>query len=162
MKWTFQKVPSTLSFLNLPVGEVQKTSDWRTDDWNVMSEQRKSDWQHPNTYDWEREETPGNDECDTSQNPHPYRALPTKAVQIAADPDRYVILEAAHFLVEIGNPRHARLSGMLSIRSCCVTLYRRSQGFGRKFDAVLSPENAEVRITVMIGPESASVRTRSL
>jgi hypothetical protein len=34
-----------------------------------------------------------------------------------ADPCRDVILEAVHFLVEIGNPRHARLSGMLSIRS---------------------------------------------
>jgi hypothetical protein len=33
------------------------------------------------------------------------------------DPSRDVILEAAHFLVEIGNSRHARLSGMLSIRS---------------------------------------------
>jgi hypothetical protein len=162
MKWTFQKVPSTLSFLNLPVGEVQETSDWRTDDWNVMSEQRKSNWQHPNAYHREREETPGNDECDTSQHPHPYRTLPTKPVQIMADPNRDVILEAVHFLVEIGNPRHARLSGMLSIRSYCVTPHRRSQGSGSKFDAVFRPENAEVRITVMIGPETGSVRTRSL
>jgi hypothetical protein len=29
---------------------VQETSDWRTHGWNVMSEQRKSNWQHPNTY----------------------------------------------------------------------------------------------------------------
>jgi hypothetical protein len=29
-----------------------------------------------------------------------------------------VVLEAIHFLVEIGNPHHARLSGMHSIRSC--------------------------------------------
>jgi hypothetical protein len=28
-----------------------------------------------------------------------------------------VVLEAVHFLVEIGNPRHTRLSGMHSIRS---------------------------------------------
>jgi hypothetical protein len=28
-----------------------------------------------------------------------------------------VILEAVHFLVEIGNPRHPRLSGMHWIRS---------------------------------------------
>jgi len=34
-----------------------------------MGEQRKSNWQHPNTYYREREETPGNDECDTSQHP---------------------------------------------------------------------------------------------
>ena len=34
-----------------------------------------------------------------------------------ADPSRDVILEAVHFLVEIGNPRHIRLSGMHSIRS---------------------------------------------
>jgi hypothetical protein len=70
-----------------------------------MSEQRKSNWQHPNTY-WEREETPGNDERDTSQHPHPYRTLPTKPVQIMADPSRDVILETVHFLVEIGNPRN--------------------------------------------------------
>jgi hypothetical protein len=86
-----------------------------------MSEQRKSNWQHPNTYYRQREETPGNDECDTSQQPHPYRTLPTKAVQIMADPSGDVILEAVHFLVEIGNPRHARLSGMLSIRSYGVS-----------------------------------------
>jgi hypothetical protein len=86
-----------------------------------MSKQRKSNWQHPNTYQRKREETPGNDECDTSQQPQPYRTLPTKAVQIMADPSRDVILEPVHFLVEIGNPRHARLSGMLSIRSYGVT-----------------------------------------
>ena len=34
-----------------------------------------------------------------------------------ADPSRDVILEAIHFRMEIGNPCHARLSGMLSIRS---------------------------------------------
>jgi hypothetical protein len=82
-----------------------------------MSEQRKSNWQHPKTHYRERKETPGTDECDTSQHPHPYRTLPTKAVQIMADWARDVVLEAVHFLVEIGNPRHARLSGMHSIRS---------------------------------------------
>src|SRR5262249_11453438 len=86
-----------------------------------MSEQRKSNWQHPNTYYREREETPGNDECDTSQHPHPYRTLLTNAVQIMTDPSRDVILEPVHFLVEIRNARHARLSGMLSIRSYGVT-----------------------------------------
>jgi hypothetical protein len=39
-----------------------------------------------------------------------------------ADPSGDVILEAVHFLVEIGNPRHARLSGMLSIRSYGVSI----------------------------------------
>ena len=34
-----------------------------------------------------------------------------------ADPSGDMILEALHFLVEIGNPRHARLSGTHSIRS---------------------------------------------
>jgi hypothetical protein len=97
-----------LPFLNFPVSEVKETSDWPTHGWNVMSEQHKSNWQHPNTYYREREETPGNDECGTRQHPHPYRTLPTKAVQITADPRRNVILEAVHFLVEIGNPRHAR------------------------------------------------------
>jgi len=92
-----------------------------------MGEQRKSNWQHPNTYYREREETPGNDECDTSQHPHPYRTLPTKAVQIMADPSGDMILEALHFLVEIGNPRHARLNGMLSIRSYSVTRQRPSR-----------------------------------
>jgi hypothetical protein len=96
---------------------MQETSDWPTYHWNVMSEQRKSNWQHPNTYYREREETPGTDECDTSQHPHPNRALPTKAVQIMADPSRDVILEAVHFLVEIRNPRHPRLTSIHSIRS---------------------------------------------
>ena len=84
-----------------------------------MSEQRKSNWQHPNTYYRERKETkhPATDECDTSGHPHPFCTLATKAVQIMADPSRDVILEAVHFLVEIGNPRHARLTGMHSIRS---------------------------------------------
>jgi hypothetical protein len=41
------------------------------------------------------------------------RALPrlaelTKAVQIMADQARDVVLEAVHFLVEVGNPRHPR------------------------------------------------------
>ena len=73
-----------------------------------MSEQRKSNWQHPNTYYREWEETPGTDECNASQHPHPQRTLPTKAVQIMADQTRDVALEAVHFLVEIGNPRHTR------------------------------------------------------
>jgi hypothetical protein len=38
-----------------------------------------------------------------------------------ADPSRDMILEAVHFLVEIGNPRHACLSGMRSIGSYGVT-----------------------------------------
>jgi hypothetical protein len=56
----------TLPFLNLAISEMQETSDWRAHGWNIMSEQRKSNWQHPNTYYWEREETPGTDERDTS------------------------------------------------------------------------------------------------
>ena len=98
---------------------MQETSYWPPHLWNVMSEQRKSNWQHPNTYHRERKETkhPATDECDTSGHPHPFCTLATKAVQIMADPSRDVILEAVHFLVEIGNPRHARLSGMHSIRS---------------------------------------------
>jgi hypothetical protein len=86
-----------------------------------MSEQCKSNWQHPKTHYRERKETPGEDECDTSQHPHPYCTLPTKAVQIMTDWARDVVLEAVHFLVEIGNPRHARLSGMHSIRSYDVS-----------------------------------------
>ena len=84
-----------------------------------MSEQRKSNRQHPNTYYREREETEYSaaDKCNTSRHPRPYRSLPTKALQIIGDPARDVILEAIHFFVEIGNPRHARLSGMHSIRS---------------------------------------------
>jgi hypothetical protein len=111
---------SIFPFLNLAISEMQETSHWPTHSWNVMSEQRKSNWQHPNTYYREREETQHSaaDECDTSRHPHPYRSLPTKAAQTMADPGRDVILEAIHFLVEIGNPRHPRLSGMHSIRSC--------------------------------------------
>src|SRR5262249_61407120 len=41
---------STLPFLNLPICEMQETSYWAAHPWNVMSEQRKSNWQHPNTY----------------------------------------------------------------------------------------------------------------
>jgi hypothetical protein len=119
--WPANLDRATLTFLNLRVSEVQETSDWRTHDWNVVSEQRKSNWQHPNTHYREREETPGDDECDTSYDPHPHRTVPTKAVQIMADPSRDVILEAIHFLVEIRNPRHARLSCMLSIRSYNAT-----------------------------------------
>jgi hypothetical protein len=44
-----------------------------------------------------------------------------------ADQARDVVLEAVHLLVEIGNPRHARLSGMLSIRSYVVTPQRLSR-----------------------------------
>jgi hypothetical protein len=97
----------TVPFLNLAISEMQQTSDWPTHHWNVMSEQRESNRQHPDTYYWEWEKTPGTDECDTSQHPHPHRTLPTKAVQIIADRSRDVVLEAVYFLVEIGNPRHS-------------------------------------------------------
>ena len=103
-----QNTFSILPFLNLTISEMQETSHWLTHRWNVISEQRKSNWQHPNSYYREREETEhsATDECDTSRHPHPFRTLPTKAVQITADPGRNVILEALHFLVEIGNLRH--------------------------------------------------------
>ena len=83
-----------------------------------MSEQRKSDWQHPNGYYRKREETEhaATDECDTSRHPQPFRTIPTKAVQVMPDPGRDVILEAVHFLVEIGNPRH-RFIPMVARRS---------------------------------------------
>jgi hypothetical protein len=35
-----------------------------------MSKQRKSNWQQPNTFYREREETPGNDECDIGNLGH--------------------------------------------------------------------------------------------
>jgi hypothetical protein len=111
---------ATLPFLNLPISEVQETSDWHAHGRNVMSEQRESNRQHPNAYYREREKTPGDDKCDTSQNPHPYRPLPAKAIQIIADPTRDVILEAVHFFLEIRSPRHARLSRMVSVRSFIV------------------------------------------
>jgi hypothetical protein len=85
---------------------MQETSDRRTYGWNILSEQRKSNWQHPNTDYRKRKATPRNDECDTSQYPHPDRTLPTKAVQITANQGGDVVLEAVHFLVEIGIPRH--------------------------------------------------------
>jgi hypothetical protein len=113
------QITSTFPFLNLAISEMQKTSHWPTHRWNVMGEQRKSNWQHPNTYYREREETEhsATDECDTSRHPHPYPTLSTKALQIMADPGRNVILEAVHFLVEIRNPGHSRSIGMHSIRS---------------------------------------------
>jgi hypothetical protein len=55
----------TPPFLNLAIGEMQETSHWPTYHWNVMSEQRKSNWQHPKTHYRERKDTPGTDECDT-------------------------------------------------------------------------------------------------
>jgi len=107
-KSRFRKTFSILPFLNLAISEMQETSHWLTHRWNVISEQRKSNWQHPNSYYREREETEhsATDECDTNRHPHPFRTLPTKAVQITDDPGRNVILEALHFLVEIGNLRH--------------------------------------------------------
>jgi hypothetical protein len=56
----------TLPFLNLAISELEEASHRRTHDWNVMSEERKSNWQHSDTYYREREETPGTDERDTS------------------------------------------------------------------------------------------------
>ena len=78
-----------------------------------MSEQRKSDWQHPNSYYRKREETEhaAADESDTSRHPQPFRTIPTKAVQVMADPGRDVILEALHFLVEIWSPAAVLLHG---------------------------------------------------
>jgi hypothetical protein len=107
-KSRFRKIFSILPFLNLAISEMQETSHWLTHRWNVISEQRKSNWQHPNSYYREREETEhsATDERDTSRHPHPFRTLPTKAFQITADPGRNVILETLHFLVEIGNLRH--------------------------------------------------------
>jgi hypothetical protein len=103
---------STLPFVNLAINETQKLRHWPAHYWNVMSEQRQSNWQHPNSYDRQREETQhsGKDECDTNRHPHPYCALRTKAVQILTDPGRDVLLEIVYFLVEIGNPRHASSS----------------------------------------------------
>ena len=97
---------------------MQETSQRRAHRWNVMSEQRKSDWQHPNSYYRKREETEhaATDECDTSRHPQPFRTIPTKAVQVMADPCRDVIREALHFLVEIRNPRH-RFIPMVARRS---------------------------------------------
>ncbi len=97
---------------------MQETSHWPTHRWNVMSEQRKSDWQHPNSYYRKREETEhaATDESDTSRHPQPFRTIPTKAVQVMPDPGRDVTLEALHFLVEIGNPRH-RFIPMVARRS---------------------------------------------
>jgi hypothetical protein len=74
-----------LPFLDLAISKMQEASHWPTYYCNVMSKQRKSDWQHPNTYYRKWEETPGTDKCETSQYPHPDRTLPTKAVQIMTD-----------------------------------------------------------------------------
>ena len=63
---------------------MQETSHWPTHRWNVISEQRKSDWQHPNSYYRKREETEhaATDESDTSRHPQPFQTIPTKAVQV--------------------------------------------------------------------------------
>jgi hypothetical protein len=112
--------PTTFPLLDLAISEMQDTSHWPAHGWNVMREQRKPNWQHPYTDYREREKTQHSapDKCDTSRHAHPYRALATKAIQITADPARNVILEAIHFLVEIENPHHPRLSRMRSICSC--------------------------------------------
>jgi hypothetical protein len=116
--WRPNLTSSILPFLNPAISEMQETSYWPTHRWNVVSQQRKSDWQHPNSYYREREETEhaATDECDTSRHPKPFRTLPTKAVQVLADPSRDVLLEAIHFFAEIGNPRH-RFIPMVARRS---------------------------------------------
>jgi hypothetical protein len=110
---------SVLPFLNLAISKMQETSHWPAHRWNVVSEQRKSNWQHPNAYYREREkaEHSATDECDTSRHSHPYRTLSTKAVQTMTDPGGDVLLEAIHFLVEIRNAGHPRSSGRYSVRS---------------------------------------------
>lgn len=98
---------------------MQETSHRPADRGNVVREQCKSDRQHPNTDDRQRQKTEHSttDERDTSRNPRPRPTLPTKAAQIVADPFRDMILEALHFLVEIGNHCHIRSSDMHLIRS---------------------------------------------
>src|SRR5690348_9093257 len=120
---------------------MQKTSHWPTHRLNVMCQQRKSNWQHPNAYYGEREEPQhsATNECDTSRHPHPYRTLSTKAVQITADPGRDVILEAIHFLVEIGNPRHPNLSSC--IRSFLLPSRRRDPRWDRIAETTSTPRN---------------------
>jgi hypothetical protein len=61
---------------------MQKTSQWPAHRWNVVGEQRQSNWQHPNAYYGEREETKHSttDECDTRRYPHPQRTLSAKAI----------------------------------------------------------------------------------
>jgi len=105
--------PSTLPLLDLAVSEMQETSHWPTHRWDVMSKQRKSNRQHPNTYyrEWEETEHSGTNQCDATWHPHPDCTRPTKTTQVFADPGRDVIVEAVHFLVEIGSLRHHRLSG---------------------------------------------------
>jgi hypothetical protein len=60
-----------MPFLNLAISEVQQTGHWPTHHRNVMSEQRKSNWQHPNTDYREWEDGPGTDERDTTQHAQP-------------------------------------------------------------------------------------------
>jgi len=45
----------TLPFLNVAISEIQEMSHWPPYRWNILSEQRKAKWQHPNTE--KREET---------------------------------------------------------------------------------------------------------
>src|SRR5215813_971754 len=82
----------TLPFLNVAISEVQEMSHRPLYHWNVLSEQRKSKWQHPNTEHWEETQYSTTDECDSSGHPHPDRMLSTKALDIAPDPDGHVIL----------------------------------------------------------------------
>jgi hypothetical protein len=58
-----------------------------------MSQQRKSDGQHPNSYYREGEETEhaATNERDTSRHSQPFGTLPAKAIQVLADPGRDVI-----------------------------------------------------------------------
>src|SRR5215472_9495789 len=107
----------TLPFLNFAISEVQEMSHRPPYHWNVLSEQRKSKWQHPNTEHREETQYSATDECDTSGHPYPDRMLSTKALDITPNPDGHVILKAIHFLVEIGGPGHAHSKGMHSICS---------------------------------------------
>jgi hypothetical protein len=60
-----------MPFLDLAVSKVQQASHWPAHHWNVMSEQRKSHWQHPETDYRQREKAPRGDETDAGQDPHP-------------------------------------------------------------------------------------------
>src|SRR5262249_7017183 len=76
----------TLPFINVAISEVQEMSHRPAYHWNVLSEQRKSKWQHPNTEHRKETEYSATDECKTSGHPHPDRILSTKAPEIAPDP----------------------------------------------------------------------------
>ena len=94
---------------------MQDMRDRPTHHPNVVSEQRKADRQHPNAEYREETQHSATGERDTGRHAYPYCARSTKALEITASPVGDVVLQAVHFLVEIGHLDHCSSTGRQKI-----------------------------------------------